>query len=135
MKLVEINWHPTHRQLRQFGAICIVALPVVGWFWGGGTTIVILLAAIGLALALAGLAVPQSLKPIFLFLMIVATPIGMVIGELAMLMIYFGVFLPIGLAFRIAKRDALQRTLDQQKTTYWQPKKQPANVASYYRRS
>ena len=40
MKLIEINWQPTDRQLRQFGVICLVALPALGWLWGGGTTIV-----------------------------------------------------------------------------------------------
>ena len=33
-----------------------------------------------------------TLKPVFLALTIVATPIGMVIGEVAMLMIYFVAF-------------------------------------------
>jgi hypothetical protein len=79
--------------------------------------------------------VPSVLKPVFLALTIVATPIGMVIGELAMLTIYLGVFLPFGLVFRIAKRDSLELRLDQSKDSYWQAKKQPVNIASYYRQS
>ena len=35
MKLVEINWNPTDRQLRQFGMIALVALPALGWLWSG----------------------------------------------------------------------------------------------------
>ena len=135
MKLVEINWNPTDRQLRQFGAICLVALPVVSWIWGGGTLIVILLAIIGLAVAIAGVAVPQTLKPIFLVLTLMVAPIGMVIGELALFVIYFGCFSPLGLVFRIAKRDVLQLTLDRQSKTYWQTKKQANGVSSYYRQS
>ena len=93
------------------------------------------LALIGLVLASAGMAVPTILKPIFLALTFVATPIGMVIGELAMLLVYFGVFLPFGLVFRAVKRDVLQLRLNRNKTTYWQAKKPPTNVASYYRQS
>lgn len=135
MKLIEFNWQPTDRQLRQFGVICLFALPALAWLWGGGTTIVMTLALAGLLLAVAGMAVPTVLKPVFLALTIVATPIGMVIGELAMLIIYFGVFLPFGLVFRIAKRDSLQLRLDQHKKSYWEAKKQPSNIASYYRQS
>jgi len=135
MKLVEINWNPTDRQLRQFGAICLVALPAVGWMWGLGTTVVVTLALVGLVLACTGMAAPVILKPIFLALMLVTSPIGMVIGELAMLLIYFAVFLPLGLVFRVVGRDALQRRLDHKRTTYWQAKKQPAGVASYLHRS
>ena len=93
------------------------------------------LGLIGLLLAIAGMVVPKALKPVFIALSIVATPIGMVIGELAMLIIYFCVFLPFALAFRIAKRDSLQLRLDQDKDSYWEPKKQPINIASYYRQS
>lgn len=135
MKLIEINWQPTNRQLRQFGVICLIALPTVAWLWGGGTTIVMALALTGLVLAVVGLAAPVMLKPVFLALTILATPIGMLIGELAMLIIYFGIFLPLGLIFRITRRDALQLRLDRSKETYWQAKKQPVDVASYYRQS
>ena len=135
MKLVEINWTPSDRQLRQFGVICLVALPLVAWLWGGGTQVIAGTAVAGLVLAIAGWFVPRTIKPIFLLLTIVATPIGMVIGEFAMMAIYFGVFLPIGLIFRLIGRDALQRTIDRDQKTYWQPKEQPKDAASYYRQS
>jgi hypothetical protein len=57
------------------------------------------------------------------------------VGELAMLLIYFGVFLPIGLLFRAAGRDALQRRFDPSQNSYWQAKKQPHDIASYFRQS
>ena len=135
MKLIEFNWRPTDRQLRQFGVICLVALPVVAWLWGASANLLLTLALVGLLLAVVGAAAPSFLKPVFLVLTIVATPVGMVIGELAMLLIYFGVFLPFGWAFRLAKRDALQLRLDRDKESYWEAKKQPANISSYYRQS
>jgi hypothetical protein len=135
MRLVETNWNPDNRQLRQFGVICLLALPLVGWLWFGIHAIVGWLAAVGLAMAVLGIVLPRAMKPIFVALMIVATPIGMVFGEFAMLLVFFGVFLPIGLIFRLAKRDALQLKLDRQQKTYWQTKRQPRNLASYYRQS
>ena len=135
MGLVEINWTPTDRQLRQFGVICLVALPLVGWLWGDDLPIVGCLAAAGSALAIVGLVVPKALKPLFLLLAIVATPIGQLIGELAMLVIYFAVFLPIGICFRVLNRDALQLKLNRNATSYWHPKPQPRGATSYYRQS
>ena len=95
MRLVEINWSPTDRHLRQFGTICLFALPLVGWLWGGSVTVVVCLAAVGLVLATVGVSFPIAVKPIFLALTILVIPIGMVVGEVAMLLIFFGVFLPI----------------------------------------
>ena len=35
MKLVELNWNPTARQLRQFGAICLIASTATAQNWRG----------------------------------------------------------------------------------------------------
>ncbi|MFC1757375.1 hypothetical protein ACFL2H_01230 [Planctomycetota bacterium] len=135
MKLVEVNWQPTNRQLRQFGVICLFALPAIAWFWGGGRDLIAAFAAVGGVLAVGGMTLPFLLKPIFIALMVVTTPIGIVVGELAMMLIYFGCFLPMGILFRILRRDSLHRNLEPGKTTYWSAKKKPTSVASYYRQS
>jgi hypothetical protein len=133
MKLVEMNWNPTDRQLRQFALICLVALPLLGWLWHGTAPVVAILAGIGLLLAAIGTRFPSAVKPLFVGLTLVALPIGLVIGELAMLLVFFGVFLPIGIVIRIMQRDNLQLRLDRSATTYWQPKSSPVTVRSYYR--
>jgi hypothetical protein len=35
MKLVEINWKPSDRQLRQFGWMALAGLPLAGWLFTG----------------------------------------------------------------------------------------------------
>ena len=135
MKLVEINWKPTQSQLRQFSVICALAMPVIGWLWGADDFFLKCLAGAGLLVAIIGCAFPAIVKPIFLVLTIVTIPIGLVVGELAMLLIYFGVFVPIGLLFRAIGRDALDRKFDSNLNSYWQAKQQPRNVTSYFRQS
>jgi hypothetical protein len=137
MKLVHINWNPTDRQLRQFGLISLFALPLLGLLWRANPTLLGLLTLAGAVLWALSMLRPRVVKPVFLALSIAAIPIGMVVGELAMLVIYFGVFLPIGLLFRLLGRDSLQLG-DQRRTAvagYWQPKAQPRGPASYYRQS
>jgi len=135
MPIVEINWHPTNRQLRQFGAICLFALPLLGWLGSADLRTLSGLGLTGVVIALVGLVVPKTIKPVFLALTIVTTPIGIVLSELVMLLVYVGVFFPIGIIFRWAKRDALQLKLGRQDRTYWQPKKQPRDASSYFRQS
>ena len=135
MKLVEFNWHPTNRQLRQFGVICLFALPFVAWLWNGSARTVGVLAVLGVILGGLGIVLPVVIKPVFLAMMFVTTPIGMVLGELSMLFIYYGVFVPIGLVFRLARRDGLQMKLNRSAKSYWQTVEKPTSVASYYRQS
>ncbi len=132
MKLVELHWNPTNRQLRQFAIICLFALPLAGWLWEASGQVTGFLAIVGFILAIAGVTVPKIVTPVFLALTIVTRPIGMVVGELAMLLIYFGVLLPIGVVFCLVNHDALQLRLDRNKGTYWQVKRRPTSLASYY---
>ena len=109
MKLVEINWHPTNRTLRQFGIACLLALPLIGWLAAANGTVISSLAAAGLACAVLGFVFPQVLRPVFVAVSLITAPIGMVMGEGAMLLMYYGVFAPLGLWFRLIGRDTLAR--------------------------
>ena len=136
MKLVEMNWNPTDRQLRQFGMIALVALPLLGGLWSHGTAMAIgIAAATGAVLATVGWFYPRGLKPVFVGLTLLVIPIGLVISELAMAIVFFGLIVPTGLVFRVLGRDALQRKFDREAGSYWQPKKQPRDAAAYLRQS
>ena len=133
VKLVEMNWSPSARQLGQFGCACLFALPLLGWIWSGNSQIIVWLLIVGLGLAVTGFLMPKALKPVFVGLMLIALPIGMVVTECLLLLIYFGLFLPIGLCFKIAKRDALKRSFEKSKKSYWEEKKMSKGATSYYR--
>jgi hypothetical protein len=134
MRLVDVNFHPSNRQLRQFGLIALPALPLLGWFWGGGSLQVLSATAVaGAALAALGLVCPRAILPVFLLLSLVTIPLGMILGELALLLLFYGLVVPLGLVSRLIGRDPLQRRLDRQASTYWQRKEQPSGPASYLR--
>ena len=134
MSLIEINWSPTTRQLRQFGVLCAVLLPALGWFWGAKATGIGVLFAVGALIAGAAYLKPQFVQPLFVGLIVLTAPIGMIVGEVALLVIYLAVFFPISLLFRLVRRDALQLKIDRDAETYWQTKSEPKDAASYYRR-
>jgi hypothetical protein len=134
MTLVEMNWHPSERQLRQFGLIALVALPLLGGLWSAGPWVMGTLAAAGVVLAGVGLVFPPALRPVFVGLSLVTMPIGWLVSEVALLVLFYGVFVPIGLVLRAAGRDPLERRIDPESRSYWQPKQAPTDVASYFRR-
>jgi hypothetical protein len=135
MKILDRNRNPSDRQLRQFGLASLVALPLLAWLWTrGNLTATLGMAAAGAVLAGLGAIRPRGLRPVFLGLSLVAMPIGLAINELAMLLLFCGVFLPIGLIFRVIGRDGLTRKFDAEASSYWQPKRQPKDAASYFRR-
>ncbi len=145
MAAVEINWQPTDRQLRQFGAISLVALPLLGWLFSGRVwpgaweawhvRLLGSLLGIGVLLATISWVYPRAIKPLFLALTIVAFPIGFVLSEVVMLLIFVLAFMPFALVFRLIGRDALARTLERDQTSYWQAKQPPQGVESYFRQS
>ena len=90
LKLVEINWAPSPRQLRQFGVLGVFVLPLLGWLWNVNAYGLAIMLLVGSLVAVLSFVWPAAVKPIFVGLMLAATPIGMVVGELAMLLIFLG---------------------------------------------
>ena len=135
MKSPQINWNPSDRQLRQFGLTALLLLPLLTGLWTAGNVALVLgAAALGVIAAALGFLAPRRLKPPFLALSLLTFPLGILVHELSLILLFFGVFAPLGLLFRCAGRDSLQRQFDREATTYWQPKEQPTDVASYFRR-
>lgn len=81
-----------------------------------------------------GLIFPGRLKPAFIGLSLVTFPMGVLVNELSLGLIFFLVFVPIGIAFRLMGRDPLHREFEAETPSYWQAKRRPVDVASYFRR-
>ena len=143
--LAKMTWKPADRQLRQFGVCAAIALPILGWlFLGRGdprawreTQPAIFGALLALAV-LAGLlayARPRALRWPFVGATLVTLPIGLVLGELLLLVLFFGIFTPMAFLFRLIRRDALQRWFDSSATSYWTAKTQATDPQQYFRQS
>ncbi len=133
MPFIQLNTNPTSRQLRQFGCLCVVVLPLIGWLWNTGGTAVWILLGSGLLIAMAAWFSPWLVRPLFVLLGVVAFPVGVVVSEAAMLLIYFGIFFPIGIIFRLMRRDALKLRMERESTSYWTEKAEMSDPESYYR--
>ncbi len=80
-----------------------------------------------------GLFWPGALRPIFVGWMVLAFPIGWTVSLLVLALIFYGLFTPMALVFRLMGRDALDRLREPDRPSYWQPKPAPADLRRYFR--
>ncbi len=127
MAMIDINWNPTSRELRVFGVIMLIGCGIVGgllWSWGYPTAAKVVW-GVGGAVGVVALLVPIAAKPVYLLLTVVSWPIGFVMSYLVLGLFYYVIITGTGLVFRVIGRDPLQRRLDPEATTYWEPKSLP----------
>ena len=144
-RLLVIDWNPDERKLRQFGFAGLALIPLFCWLGAGRPAPGAWLAASGwgtkvaLGLSLAGglLAAvrPRWLRRPFVGATLLVHPIGLVVGELVLLAIYFLLFAPIAIFFRLIGRDALKLKREPGATTWWEKRRPPRGPESYFRQS
>jgi hypothetical protein len=137
MAMLEINWQPSRRELRQFAGIwfpaCFAlvgfwafrktgALPLAGAIWGAGA-----------AASLVAFFVPAVARWLWIVWMCAAFPIGWTVSHVLMGVIYYLVVTPIGWLLRLAGRDSMGRKFDRAAATYWAPHRPPETTDSYFR--
>lgn len=119
--------------LRQFGALLtLAATAAAAWRFDGSQDwrpMAILAAGAALVTALR----PAVLRWPFVAWMIVAFPIGWLVGRLLLVIVFFGLFAPIGLTMRALGRDPLLRR-PTSRATYWDARQpRPRDPAGYFR--
>jgi saxitoxin biosynthesis operon SxtJ-like protein len=136
MGMIEINWNPERRTLRQFGLIGIAVFGGLGAFtaWRHGIDWKpIVLWGLAAFCGIAALTAPRLLRPLFVGMSVAAAPIGFVVSHVILAIVYFGIFTPIALAMRLAGRDAMQRRYDRSAKTYWTERPRETKSERYFR--
>ncbi len=141
--MLKIDWNPPARQLSQFGWISLIGFPALWCAWLGiarlagradpPTQLLMVLSGIGLVVFVLSRIDPRLVKYVFLGLMVITWPIAMTISFTLMALIYYGMFLPVGLVFRLLGRDPLNRRIDRQAESYWVVRDKSRTAASYMR--
>jgi hypothetical protein len=143
--MIQIDWNPTPRMLRNFGLIGLAAFGLLGlaarghvWLFarlppGAVQATAYVLWALAGFCGLFALAAPPVLRPLYLGLTIVSFPIGLALSYVIVTLMFFLVITPIALIFRMIGRDALHRRFDPSAATYWVRRTPPASVKRYFR--
>jgi len=125
------------KTLRQFAALCLVVFGGLAWvgFSHGKLVGPIIFCALAVTLGPLGLIRPEAIRPVFTGWMKLAHPIGLVVSQVVLAVMFYGLFTPVALLFRLIGRDALSRRRRACTATYWKPKPATATVRSYFRQS
>jgi hypothetical protein len=125
----------SRRTLRQFAGLCVAFGAGVGaWPFVAGNepSIAVYFGVAVAALGVVGLAVPERIRPVYSGLLVLTIPIGRVVSFALLAVLFYGVFTPLGLLFRLFGRDALDRRR-RERETYWAAKPMSDDPRSYLR--
>lgn len=143
-RLVEIDFNPDTKTLRQFGFIAFVgfgALAALAYYeklvfaFGLGEARLATaasLAALGVLSLVLGLVAPRANRLLYVGLSLLAFPIGFVLSYVIMGALYFLIIGPIAIVLRIAGRDPMSRARDPQAASYWTPARPARDKESYF---
>lgn len=139
--MIKIDLHPNAAVVRQFAWIAVPGMAVlgfvalklsVGFAWDHPVFLGCL--ALGIAqLALHGLGAPQLSRWLFVALTLLFAPVGIVVSNVLVGVIYFFVITPFGLAFRLVGRDVLGRRPDPSAASYWHVRPGARKAGSYFK--
>jgi Saxitoxin biosynthesis operon protein SxtJ len=134
--MLTIDRHPTPSQLRNFGKLLAIFVPVFGalvW-WRTGR-----LASGGVVWIVGGLLttlyalLPSIRWATYVGWMYAVFPIGWTVSHILMAVIYYLAITPIGMVLRFGGRDLLLRRLDRAEPSYWLPHVPPGDSGRYFR--
>lgn len=146
MAMIDIDWRPDRRKLREFGFFgaggCVLLLGQLFWkhkllFFAvdppNVNSAAGWLTGVGLLFLLLALIWPPALRPVYLVLTAVTLPIGFVVSHVAMALIFYLIFGGVGLVFRLIGRDLLERRYDPDAESYWSPRRPAEGKDRYFR--
>ena len=127
------------RRLRQFAAtltILAAASAVTGWWRRGSlppaNAIVLTLAIVQ---GVVGVIAPAAIAWLYGLAMAITRPIGRVVSELMLFVLYFAVVTPIAVVSRLVRRDRMERRIDRSAPSYWTPHRGAQSIDEYFRQS
>lgn len=137
----EVNWSPDLQELKTFAKSLVIGFPCVALVFlivlrlkngAWETGIPLGIAGYGAGAGIVFWIIPVIARPFYSVWYALACCIGLVIGNLLLASVFYGVATPIALFMKLIGRDALHRKLDRNAKTYWQDAKQPSDPKRYY---
>jgi Saxitoxin biosynthesis operon protein SxtJ len=136
MRWSDIQFDPPRKMLRQFAGLWLVifgAMAIWEILGRGRIRLGVTLAILALTIGPLGLLRPAWMRFIYVGWTVLAFPIGWTVSLIMLATMFFGLFAPIGLVFRLFGRDVLQRIRRPDVQSYWAPKPAPSDLRRYFK--
>lgn len=137
MAILDLDLNPPQRALRVFGiAAGVVFLGGGAWAWHAdwiNGLVATIAGLIGVFSLLASIIWPSGNRALYIGLSVLAWPIGLVVSYIVLGALYFLVFTPLGLFFRLIGRDALHLRAPKSGGTNWTPYEKRGGLERYFR--
>jgi len=133
--MIDLDLKPDRKKLRSFawisvavfGSIAGLAFWKTGLDWrsyGAGA-----IAAYSLICAVA---TPSFIRPLYIGLTLLAFPIGWVVSNVVMTLLYYCLFFPIGLLKNLFSKDSMRRPFNDSSESFWNDCRKPKSLKDYY---
>ena len=134
--MIALDLHPTDRMLRQFAGAWLLVFSLLAanqWLARGHTRVAMVLASLALVVGVIGLLRPRAVRWLFVAATVVAFPIGWVVSQVMLFVLFVGVITPVALLFKLQGRDRLARKRRPGQASYWKPKTTTEDMRRYLR--
>ena len=136
MSLIEIDWNPKSKQLRNFGKIAMVASVIISLLLyllkGVAFKWLLIIVAFGLMVFIISMISLKLTKIIYLGMILLTMPIGWVVSFIVLAVFYYLLLAPLGFFFRLIGRDPLYRKFDSNAKSYWLARRPPKGLEQYF---
>ncbi len=123
------------RVLRQFAGLWLVFFAALaGWsFYRSHDSRAVAFAVAALAVGPLGLARPLAIRPFFSLLMTITRPVGAIVNRVILAIMFYGMFTPLALVFKLTGRDALVLKRPSGSGTFWKRRRAVTDLRRYFR--
>ena len=136
MKWSDLPLKPTARALRQFAGAWLIFFLAAGvhrYVARGQHEVGIAVCVMALVVGGIGLIRPAAVCWLFVGATVLAFPIGWVVSQIMLAVMYYGIITPLAVWFRIRGRDLLSRKPAPNRPSFWMPKRTPEDMGAYFR--
>ena len=136
MKWSDLPLKPSLRALRQFAAAWLIFFLVVGvyrYVARGQQQIGIAVAVMAVVVGVTGLIRPAAVRWLYVGATVLTFPIGWVVSQFVLAIMFYGIITPLALLFRIRGRDLLALKPAPNRSSFWTPKETPEDMGRYFR--
>ena len=144
--MIHVDWKPDKKKLSGFAVVSVFAFSGLGlWCYLGkdilafeapdhiAETVGMVLGGLTVYSALCRVIDSRGMIPVYYVLTVISVPIGFVLSHIIMGFLFYIIFTPIALWFRLIGRDVLNRRFEPNATTYWNQRPAHVDVKRYFR--